>query len=54
MDVPPGRPRYFAGLDDELIEILNVWARFIYGPLMDDRVRAIAQPRSCHVHDPRA
>ena len=26
----------------ELIEILNVWARFIYGPLMDDRVRAIA------------
>ncbi|HSM20145.1 MAG TPA: AarF/ABC1/UbiB kinase family protein, partial [Hyphomicrobiales bacterium] len=32
----------FAGLDDDLIEILNVWARFIYGPLMDDRVRAIA------------
>jgi predicted unusual protein kinase regulating ubiquinone biosynthesis (AarF/ABC1/UbiB family) len=32
----------FAGLDDELIDILNVWARFIYGPLMDDRVRAIA------------
>jgi predicted unusual protein kinase regulating ubiquinone biosynthesis (AarF/ABC1/UbiB family) len=32
----------FAGLDKELIDILNVWARFIYGPLMDDRVRAIA------------
>jgi predicted unusual protein kinase regulating ubiquinone biosynthesis (AarF/ABC1/UbiB family) len=32
----------FAGLDNELIDILNVWARFIYGPLMDDRVRAIA------------
>jgi predicted unusual protein kinase regulating ubiquinone biosynthesis (AarF/ABC1/UbiB family) len=32
----------FAGLDNELIDILNIWARFIYGPLMDDRVRAIA------------
>jgi predicted unusual protein kinase regulating ubiquinone biosynthesis (AarF/ABC1/UbiB family) len=32
----------FAGLDGELIDILNVWARFIYGPLMEDRVRAIA------------
>jgi hypothetical protein len=38
----PTRPGAFAGLDDELIDILNVWARFIYGPLMDDRVRAIA------------
>jgi hypothetical protein len=25
-----------------LIDILNIWARFIYGPLMDDRVRSIA------------
>ena len=32
----------FAGLDNELIDILNIWAGFIYGPLMDDRVRAIA------------
>ncbi len=32
----------FSGLDTELIDILNVWARFIYGPLMDDRIRAIA------------
>ncbi len=33
----------FKGLDNELIEILNIWARFIYRPLMDDRVRAIAE-----------
>jgi len=32
----------FTGLDDELIDILNIWARFIYGPLLEDRVRSIA------------
>lgn len=32
----------FKGLTKELIEILNIWARFIYGPLLDDRVRTIA------------
>jgi predicted unusual protein kinase regulating ubiquinone biosynthesis (AarF/ABC1/UbiB family) len=32
----------FKKLSKELIEILNIWARFIYGPLMEDRVRAIA------------
>ncbi len=32
----------FRKLSRELIEILNIWARFIYGPLMDDRVRSIA------------
>jgi predicted unusual protein kinase regulating ubiquinone biosynthesis (AarF/ABC1/UbiB family) len=32
----------FRGLSKELIEILNIWARFIYGPLLEDRVRAIA------------
>jgi predicted unusual protein kinase regulating ubiquinone biosynthesis (AarF/ABC1/UbiB family) len=32
----------FRGLDHELIEILNIWARFIYGPLLTDRVRRIA------------
>lgn len=32
----------FRGLNDELIEILNIWARFIYGPLLDDRVRSLA------------
>jgi hypothetical protein len=25
-----------------MIDILNIWARFIYGPLMEDRVRTIA------------
>ncbi len=32
----------FKGLKRELIDVLNIWARFIYGPLMDDRVRTIA------------
>ena len=32
----------YKGLKKDVIEILNIWARFIYGPLMDDRVRTIA------------
>ncbi len=32
----------FRDLDNELIDILNIWANFIYGPLLEDRVRAIA------------
>ena len=32
----------FRHLSRELIDILNIWARFIYGPLLDDRVRTIA------------
>jgi predicted unusual protein kinase regulating ubiquinone biosynthesis (AarF/ABC1/UbiB family) len=32
----------FRGLSRELITALNIWARFIYGPLLDDRVRSIA------------
>jgi predicted unusual protein kinase regulating ubiquinone biosynthesis (AarF/ABC1/UbiB family) len=32
----------FKGLSKPMIEALNIWARFIYGPLMDDRVRTIA------------
>ena len=32
----------FRGLRKDLIEVLNMWARFIYGPLLDDRVRTIA------------
>lgn len=32
----------FAGLSKELVEVLNIWARFIYGPLLDDRVRSVA------------
>ena len=33
----------FSGLSKELIDVLNIWARFIYGPLLDDRVRSIAE-----------
>jgi predicted unusual protein kinase regulating ubiquinone biosynthesis (AarF/ABC1/UbiB family) len=32
----------FQKLTRELIDILNIWAGFIYGPLLDDRVRSIA------------
>ena len=32
----------FQGLTRDLISVLNMWARFIYGPLLDDRVRTIA------------
>ncbi len=33
----------FKGLTSELIDAMTIWARFIYGPLLDDRVRAIAE-----------
>ncbi|MCC2098635.1 MAG: AarF/ABC1/UbiB kinase family protein [Hyphomicrobiales bacterium] len=33
----------FRNLKRELIDVLNIWARFIYGPLLDDRVRRIAE-----------
>jgi predicted unusual protein kinase regulating ubiquinone biosynthesis (AarF/ABC1/UbiB family) len=32
----------FQALKRDLIDTLNIWARFIYGPLLDDRVRTIA------------
>src|SRR6478736_4632970 len=32
----------FKRLNRELIDILNIWARFIYGPMLDDRERTIA------------
>jgi len=32
----------FTGLSHELIDILNIWANFIYGPMLEDRVRTIA------------
>jgi len=32
----------FKNLRRDLIDVLNIWARFIYGPLLDDRVRTIA------------
>ncbi|TMJ25189.1 MAG: AarF/ABC1/UbiB kinase family protein [Alphaproteobacteria bacterium] len=32
----------FSRLSREVIDALNIWARFIYGPLLDDRVRSLA------------
>jgi predicted unusual protein kinase regulating ubiquinone biosynthesis (AarF/ABC1/UbiB family) len=32
----------FRGLTNELIDAMTIWARFIYGPLIEDRVRGIA------------
>ena len=32
----------FKKLSRELIDVLNIWARFIYGPLLEDRVRSLA------------
>ncbi len=33
----------FRGLNAELIEAMSIWARFIYGPLLEDRVRSLAE-----------
>jgi predicted unusual protein kinase regulating ubiquinone biosynthesis (AarF/ABC1/UbiB family) len=32
----------FKNLNKELVEILNIWARFIYGPILEDRTRTVA------------
>lgn len=31
----------FKGLDNQTIDILNMWAGFLYGPVLDNKVRAI-------------
>jgi len=33
----------FTGLDREVIEVLNQWARYVYAPLMKDRVQPIQE-----------
>ena len=33
----------FKNLTDELIDTLDIWARFVYGPLLTDRTRRIAE-----------
>jgi predicted unusual protein kinase regulating ubiquinone biosynthesis (AarF/ABC1/UbiB family) len=33
----------FKGLNKDIIEAMNMWARFIYGPLLDDRERTLAE-----------
>ncbi len=35
----------FDDLDKEAIEILNIWARFIYGPLLENKIRPIQEIR---------
>ena len=32
----------FENLSPELVEVLQIWAKFIFGPMLDDRVRTIA------------
>ncbi|MEW6089906.1 MAG: AarF/UbiB family protein [Pseudomonadota bacterium] len=32
----------FRNLSNELVDVLNVWARFIYAPMLDNRVRSVA------------
>jgi predicted unusual protein kinase regulating ubiquinone biosynthesis (AarF/ABC1/UbiB family) len=32
----------FKDLTDDLADVLGIWARFIYGPLIDDRLRTVA------------
>ena len=36
----------FSGLSNDLIDVLNIWANFIYGPMLEDRVRTIAEGTS--------
>ena len=36
----------FHGLDKEAIEVLNMWAEFIYSPLLEDKVRPIQALRN--------
>jgi predicted unusual protein kinase regulating ubiquinone biosynthesis (AarF/ABC1/UbiB family) len=35
----------FSNLSHDVIEILNLWARFLYGPLMEDRAQPIQDDR---------
>jgi predicted unusual protein kinase regulating ubiquinone biosynthesis (AarF/ABC1/UbiB family) len=43
----------FRDLNDEMIDTLSVWARFIYGPLLDDRVRTVADGVAPHLYGRR-
>ena len=44
----------FKGLSRDLIDTLNIWAKFIYGPLLDDRVRTVADGVSLGAYGRRA
>ena len=43
----------FRSLTNEIIDTLNIWARFIYAPLLDDRVRTIADGVAPHAYGRR-
>jgi predicted unusual protein kinase regulating ubiquinone biosynthesis (AarF/ABC1/UbiB family) len=36
----------FADLSKEMIECLNGWARFVYGPILEDRAKTVAETNS--------
>ena len=36
----------FTGLDQEMIDVLNIWAEFVYAPLMVDKVQKIQESDS--------
>ena len=40
----------FRDLTKERIDTLSVWARFIYAPLLDDRVRTVADGVAPHLY----
>jgi predicted unusual protein kinase regulating ubiquinone biosynthesis (AarF/ABC1/UbiB family) len=43
----------FRDLNDDMIDTLSVWARFIYGPLLDNRVRTVADGIAPHLYGRR-
>jgi predicted unusual protein kinase regulating ubiquinone biosynthesis (AarF/ABC1/UbiB family) len=43
----------FKKLTNEIVDTLNIWARFIYAPLLDDRVRTIADGVAPHAYGRR-
>ena len=40
----------FTGLSQEVIETLNLWANFVYGPLLEDRSRRIREDQESGVY----
>jgi len=38
----------FEGLDREVIDSLNLWAHFVYAPLMEDRIQPIQETGGSH------
>lgn len=40
----------FEGIDKHLLDVLNTWARFLYGPILDDSVRPIGEVESGKIY----